>query len=515
MTCDGEVPVCCKKNNVTVCGGQCEGSPEYAVHRGKFEPEGKTYPGGTYHHTNPMVVMLAVDYNGNGIRDYGEPLPINNAERFQDTGKDGCLDAIEDGKGGCCTDADLAAGKCTRPYNKSTNPDPNKDNFDTLNNPLGTEGNWLYDDGEPYEDFGIDGVKADAGKGIPTDYGEGNGKFDYSPNFQNFLDHDLYQNLKKLIAEKGQDAMDRLNVFIDGGIRDIFNSGVVSYTMLGPLRSLGIDMKLYNHFFGYQSSIRPDITDDGDFLLEASKVDFSISKFGRNAMLLYGKPESTQREIDAGDGAHVGTPQQAVARFFMYFLYTTKRWPHADTRVYDEAGRVEQGWYYSKSLGGARRYSAFMPPGYDKPENKDKKYPVVYFGHGYGMSAEDMSSVTLVLQTYMSDGSMPKTIVIFPEGKCCWVNRKDGSRECGCSDTDRGSNRVCLYDDGREKLVPEADLQDRECNRGSFYLNMVSDKWGDPKNAAVMKYEDSVLDLIEHIDGKYRVRPPEDVPVKE
>jgi hypothetical protein len=512
--CDGEVPVCCKQGGTTVCGGVCEGTPEYAVHRGKYEPEGAAYPDGTYHHTNPFIVMAAVDINGNGIRDYGEPLMVNMGERYQDVGADGCADATEDGKGGCCKDADFSAGTCTRPYNKDTNPDPNKDNFDSINNAGGTEGNWLYDTGEPYDDFGLDGVKVDSAKGIPVDYGEGNGKYDMSPNAENFYAHDIAMNLAKLLKDKGQSALDRLDIFIDGGIRDIFNSGVMNYTIVGKLRSLGIDVKQYDHFFGFPTSIAPQYSDDAEYLNNVTRLDYSAKKMGKNVVLLYGKPEATAKEIQDGDGAHVGTPNQAVERFLTYFMFATKRWPHPDNTPYDEAGTLENSSYYSKSLDGSRRYTIFFPPGFNKPENATKLYPVIYFMHGYGMGAEDMATTALIIQTAMSDGSMPKSIMVFPEGKCCRVNRAKGLRECGCSDDSVGGKLKCIDKTGQEKLIPSSDLEDRECNRGSFYLDMVSDKWGDPASAAVMKYEGSILDLMEHVDKTYRVRPPEDVIVK-
>ena len=82
-----------------------------------------------YPYTRPMGIVLAVDINGNGVRDYGEPIVANAHERFQDTGVDGCSDPMEDGKGGCVTDPSKS------PYDANTNPDPNGDDYDFRHQP--------------------------------------------------------------------------------------------------------------------------------------------------------------------------------------------------------------------------------------------------------------------------------------------------------------------------------------------------------------------------------------------
>ena len=236
-------------------------------------------------------------------------------ERFEDGGADGCADTIEDGKGGCCSDADLGTGACTRPYQKTGNPDPNNDNFDWLANATGTERNWLWDIGEPFDDSGLDGVETDGGA-IPPDYGEGNKKFDYSPSTDSFFAHDIVKNFESLKATN-PGALDRIDVYIDGGIRDIFNSAVGSINAVGRLRALGLDFKVYDNFYGYPTSIRPDIKKDGDYMGVIPDVDYSPAAFGRHAMIMYGKANATAKEIADGNGAHVGTAADAINRFIL------------------------------------------------------------------------------------------------------------------------------------------------------------------------------------------------------
>ena len=66
--------------------------------KGVYDP---CYTTSHYAQANPVSVGLAVDINGNGKRDYFEPVILNGHERFSDFGSDGCADANEDGKGGC------------------------------------------------------------------------------------------------------------------------------------------------------------------------------------------------------------------------------------------------------------------------------------------------------------------------------------------------------------------------------------------------------------------------------
>ena len=98
---------------------------------GKSNPDG-SLPVITYTDPGPndwVEVLLAVDLNGNGQRDPGEPIPMRFHEPFVD--------------------------------------------------PTG-----IYESGDPFSDYGLDGVP---GTG---DYGEGNGKFDYNPNRSNFMAND-------------------------------------------------------------------------------------------------------------------------------------------------------------------------------------------------------------------------------------------------------------------------------------------------------------------------------------
>src|SRR6185369_577882 len=76
--------------------------------------------------TNPTHVALAVDINGNGKRDTGEPVILQPSEPYRDVGTDGLADKDEPG------------------YDPVTNPDPNGDDYHYLWNPAATENNWRF-----------------------------------------------------------------------------------------------------------------------------------------------------------------------------------------------------------------------------------------------------------------------------------------------------------------------------------------------------------------------------------
>ncbi|MCX7943640.1 MAG: esterase family protein [Deltaproteobacteria bacterium] len=502
--CNAEYNPECKYPLISFCDGEepiDKKDPKYYEESGKYDPY---YP----KHDNPFVVVVAVDYNRNGLRDYGEPVVLNSHERFKDTGVDGCFDEDEDGNGGCCT-----ADKSKCKYDKETNPDPNRDNYDVWDRFNGTEKNGLYDEGEPFNDYGLDGVKADVAEGIPSDYGEDNGKFDYSPNVLNFFAHDMRLNILR-IAKEDINKLKNLDIYIDGGIRDIFLSAAVSSGPIGALKSLGLDARVYDDFFSTPTSILPGVTET-EYMDSIPQIDFSRKKFGRYVLVRYGNPDATKKQILDGDGAHVGTASQVINRFLTFLAFTSKRFPKWDKKPVSSsmAGLNQNKWFYSKSLGGYRRYAISLPPGYFDEENKDKRYPVVYLMHGYGMEPGDMGAAGSIFQTYMAQGALPKFIIVYPDGKCCYKNIKTDESECGCTDSPNRGMLLCVGKDGKERDVPEANLV-RQCNRGSFYTNAVSNIWAQSRKEAdkfIGRYEDSLIDLIEYIDKNYRTRLPEEV----
>lgn len=441
--------------------------------RGRYQP--------CIEHSTPMIFTLALDLNGNGKRDYHEPVLIFSRERFEDVGEDGCPDEREDGKGGCCPDGVLwCAGEGVE--------DPNGDNFDLLKNPLGTEGNRVWDPGEPFEDCGLDGV---CGTG---DFGEGNGKYDYGPNFQRFMDHDFRQSYLQMNEQERHD----IAFYGDGGIRDIFNFGLSADHMHSAMRALSPSDSF--RYLGFSElPLLPDRIPSAGFNPEA--VDFS--KVGRNVFVRYGDPDAPLSRQWSGDGSHVGTPDQAAYRFLTHLPWLSQRWsqvlgePESLLHVVEPEGspkRARLETYFSEVLNAPRQFGISLPPDYYA--NPDRRYPVLFFGHGYGMGISDMMAASVLDQDYMMRGVYHPMIVVYPGGTCCYEDPRDQSRDCRERDDEGVALKNPNPDTGRPAFVAE-------CLRGNFYVNRQGYGKGDTS-----RYGDAIFELMDYVDKNFRTLEP-------
>jgi hypothetical protein len=376
----------------------------------------------------PAEVLLAVDYNGNGIRDYAEPVLVMMHERFEDTG--------------------VTPG----------------DDYDWATNPTGTAGDWRWQEGEPFEDTGLDGV---AGTG---DYGEGNGRFDLNPNVENYLHHNPRSNLETM--DEGH--LSRLNVYADAGIRDFLMSAGATNWLWGSLVSrVGADSaRQWEDFLSLTPSLNRF-----DFL----SADYSPAGIGKHAYVRYGDPNADEREIARGDGHHVGPADQVLNRFLVALSFVENRFLDPDRSAIDNVGEitdlVQPKTFYSEALGRERKYGIVLPPGYDRPENAEQRYPVVYFMHGQGMESEDLLASAILFFGYMAgstreekmrrrEADWAKFIIVFPDSTC----------------------------------------DQSACSSGNFNANHLGVDGNGPR------YLDSHYELIAHVEKSFRVAIPVEVP---
>lgn len=419
----------------------------------------------------PATMMLAVDFNGNGRKDYGEPLVNNSQERFDDVGADGCGDAREDGAGGC-----LAAAT-------ATGADPNGDNYEVAANPLGTERNWRFDPGEPFRDLGLDGV-ANSG-----DVGEGNGAFDQSSGRKRLFALDGRSNFAKLTAAEQA----RLHVLLDGGIRDIFNLGLMARHLFSAVKlARGGVVGEYRDFVEI-----PGMKDrtSGNF----SPWNRAWSKVPRDLVTLYGKEARTEAEVIAGEGDHVGTAEQATKRFQVLFNWVANLWPNAPKpqAVFGQSTPADyrNETFFSQRLGAKWEYSVAVPPGYGDAANATARYPVAYLLHGYGMDPSGFVAAAIIANNFVTDPDLQlrPVIYVFPNGRCCFVNASTGQRDCRSAD-DSGTD------------FDRLPGWKRECNSGTFWINRKGYTGDD-----ATPYGDALFELMEHIDQTYRTLPAADV----
>ena len=425
----GEYPV------ITVCEGRHRDPDRSAeAQLGRILPETER--------TKSVAVLLAVDLNRNGRRDYAEPVIMNAYERYRDWGLDGQASADEPG------------------YDPVSNPDPNGDDFDPQNNPDGTEGDWRYQLGEPYDDFGLDGV-ADTG-----DLGEGNGQHDHSPGWQHFMSLDA----GKLLEEMSDAQLARLDIYMDAGIRDFLNTVIHSNWLWARLMPR------------VEASRRTQLLDFDALRWPEDRV-FNPNYFDRGKLkqytyLRYGHVDASENQILSGDGNHVGTVSQVLGRVQMVLSVGQGTWPNPDLEPrrnpagQDGYGGVDS--FESVSLGRTRTFSYVLPPEYHDPERADERYPVLYFLHGQGQEHEGMVASGIFFQTAMAESQRPgmsdwtKFIVIFPDGHC--------------------------YD----------DVDD--CHSGTFWNDFVT---GEQRS----RFEADFWELVDVVDNRYRTKAPEDVPV--
>jgi hypothetical protein len=424
---------------------------------GNKERSGVYYPDRPDEHTTPMEIVLAVDINGNGKRDYGEPVILMGHERFEDVGVDGCPNEREDGKGGCVPLGQKGAD----------GPDPNGDDYHPIHNPKGTENNMIYDEGEPFHDYGLDGVTN------TRDYGEGDGKFTVSPTRQNVYDHDPHTIIRKKMSRK---QLDRLNIYIDGGIRDLFNFHITALNLMGAIKAHYPEqgrVQMYEQFI----SLMPPGSTYFDY------VDVDWATKGQHVYVQYGNPNATKEELEQGDGDHVHGGK-IIDRVFAFFSFASHQIPDPDLEPtpIDRStleGKVQHFTYDSKALKIKHLYSVVLPPGFFA--NPNKRYPVVYFGHGYGMSGPDMASLLLLLMPAMSQGHLAKMIMVSLHGRC-------------------------------EQWLPEADNPNKfqkkpmgHCHRGTFYVN------GLGFNRDGLAMEDAVMEVVSEVETRYknRIRTPD------
>ena len=461
---------CQSKGGAAQAGKSGPNEPLFIAGQGTHDP---CYPS-----TRPMAVALAIDLNGNGKRDYGEPVVVNAHERFQDVGTDGCPDDLEDGKGGCVSDPSKS------PYAQGT-ADPNGDDYDFQQNPFGTENDWRWEQGEPFEDNGLDGVP---GTG---DYGEGNGTFDVQPAYQQYFAVDPRTNIKNRWPGIGADGVhvpqiQRIDYLIDGGVRDVFNFGVSGAQVYGLLRGLlgGSSVARFADFSSWPSASGTAFNDDS---FDASLAEWSL--IPRDLFTFYGDLNATPSQIAQGDGDHVGTVSQALDRFDAVYYWLSHRWDGVapDVPAGSSPGtftdRSSIQTFPSKSLGVDRDFGIVLPPGYDSPENASAHYPVFYVLHGYGMDPAGMMGTELIFDGPMLSGQLRKMIVVFPSGRCCFTNSQTG--ELGCTEDLNGQPRGAPWV--------------RECDSGNFYVDSQGGPAGQPR-----AYGQSFLELMKYVDQNYR-----------
>lgn len=493
--CDGVTRVGCYDGDPNLCDKK---NPDYRKIIGSYDPD-QTY-------NTPVYTFLAVDYNGNGKRDFGEPVVFNLSERWDDVGVDGCSNAYEDGQGGCL---DEPLG--------DPNVDANGDDFDLLTNPRGTEGNHEYDEGEPFQDFGIDGVPESI-SGI-ADLGEGDGVFTYNPRFESLI----MQDARTFFLNADVEELRKHSYYFDGGIRDMLHALTAAMHLSAALESRGLEVRRYEDFAGQPGSLFPDNVCDQVIGLDNPELlvdlDYSPGGMGKNVLMAYGDPTATETEaLKTRSGKHVGSGCELLLRPTLFFSMAMNRMP--DTiRIadYDFEANIVYSSYYSEVLESRRWFAVNLPPGYDtNPELTGRDFPLGIMLPGVGMPLMETIEATRLLAMSQGTGATPRFILLAPDGQCCYRNTVTQERFCNCyriSGGYRCVERECKgpHEECEVADIPRDNMQ-QECNSGHFFFNQTTNRWGETA-METSRFEDSLLEVIDVVSGMYRVKAPADVEV--
>lgn len=429
----------------------------------------------------PLEVGLAVDYNGNGVRDELEPIVRAGHEPWGDFGLDGVPSAQEPG------------------YKLGVNEDPAGDDYNAQYNPSGTEGNHRFDAGEKYDDLGLDGVAGTPQQpatgyvklGDGYDVGEGDSKFTVSRGLQRFWDRDAYSIARKMVSPKQvpggeltDEALSRVDMWTDGGTRDLFNFAVDAQHLVGGFAARGRDVTYFtepSQIAGLAGDV-PSVP--GDANSPKVPADFIPSHVNYDDLQgivfqRYGKVDPAPKDIEDGSGQHVGTAPELIKRIqsALYFIGSRWREPElvklnsasADNPIpgLDECEVIGTCTInFTSKSGRTGPVGITLPPGYANADLKHVRYPIIYMLHGYGQGPEDLEAAIVLFGNWMnssldsSASRLPKAIVVYVDGRCRITNGKP------------------------------------ECIRGTFFA--------DSARADGAQDEQWWLELMDHMDKNYR-----------
>ncbi len=445
----------------------------------------------------PSDVTLAVDLNGNGVRDMGEPVIRQGAEPYTDTGTDGVADANEPN------------------YDPISNPDPNQDDYDFALNPNGTENDHYYENGEPFQDVGLDGVA-----GTPQqseggyDVGEGDHVFTMGAGAARFYSVDPHQELHGRVTPPAGPvtpaSLARLSFWADGGVRDMANFAAVANHFAGAVSSVqhadGTPVKPTTYYNNFENLPGSNPSQPDQYL--AANVLWN--DVPGSAHMRYGYVDATPTMISQGDGQHVGTATQILYRLVTSFYFAANAWTDADRTLSEAlitdptssaynaekttqnelgvtcelAGHCET-YFTGPTTQRTGPIAVTLPPGYAIEANRKAgvRYPVLFVMHGYGQDPRDLEATAAVTDNYESDRQrsaatrLAKMIVVYPDGRC--------------------------------RIDPVTKTP--ECIRGTFDVNSNRVVNGHP----VGRIDDWFEEVIQYVDKNYRTMGPSDVNIVE
>jgi hypothetical protein len=298
----------------------------------------------------------------------------------------------------------------------------------------------MYDPGEPFFDTGLDGVPG------TRDRGEGDGKFTYNPNHDNFFAEDPLTRAENLpLAD-----LQNLNLYIDAGTEDEFQFDIHADNFVDTLNDRGLVFRSENGF----------------------PVDFpGISHFNQKRVYIRypgGHVGFDEENIGLSfEQAKQGIEEAIVVanRFTTLFSFVSDHFTGGDfgTDPYEliwYPSKMEVAYFTSSSLNRTMKFGIYLPPGYSR--SRTNYYPVLYLLLGYNMSVDGMTNswIKAALDGFILTGEMQKMIIVIPDG----LNYKNQNGQ-----------------------------------KGHFFVNQIDQERGD-------NFKDYFFDLVTFIDTHYKTK---------
>ena len=257
--------------------------------------------------------------------------------------------------------------------------------------------NGMYDEGEPFNDFGLDGVDG------TDDLGEGDRLFTYNPHRANYLAQDPFTHAATMELTALQD----LNLYIDAGTTDEFQFNIHAENFVDMVDSRGLLFRIENDF-------PEDFPRVSHFNEQRVYVRYPGGHVGfdkENIGLSFARAKRGIREAIT-----------VANRFTTLFAFVSDHWPGGDydTDPYElwrYPSKMGVTFFRNPSLGGkVMRFGIYLPPGYFR--SKTKYYPVLYLLGGYNMSIAGLANSYLksALDLMILSGELQKMIIVIPEG---------------------------------------------------------------------------------------------------
>ena len=315
----------------------------------RLNPDG-ALPVVTFEDVSGEVVSFAValDSNGNGLRDSGEPLILQIHEDFEDENLNG-----------------------------------------------------IYDQGETFSDFGIDGVDN------TNDFGEGNGKFDLSPIASEYFQLDLAAVTANLDYDEGRNYMGA--IYSDIGQDNPWgfastNDGLIEELALITDNSMDINciensVGIFDKFFW--GAPYP-----------------SITPYIKERFAFVQTPGSDETELAPWDETTESLRARRILQALFFISARTPEWSIYKAEK-DGTGVVYEEHSFVSTYGERVYYSVGLPSGYNEKRSKWITYPILYVIPDSGYELGDWREILTYQGWLEQQNYAQKTIIVIidPDGE--------------------------------------------------------------------------------------------------